>query len=158
MYSNCYNIYQGRIGQSVPSSGKNYTGWTDIDVGVPWCGEVTVWAVVGGTVLLVVTQIVAMNTLGKEVGRSSKNDIRKNTSGETENMLAGGKSGAVRTDKFPSGFANSFRRDQGFNCHGCFGYFKDRRREDPGMEFSNRGIYGGRGRRNHQRRGVGARV
>ena len=48
----------------------------------------TVWAVVGGTVLSVVAQIVAMKTLGEGVGRSTRNDIQKDTSGGTENMLA----------------------------------------------------------------------
>ena len=48
----------------------------------------TVWAAVGGTVLSVVAQIVAMKTLGKGVGRSTRNDVCEDTSGGTENMLA----------------------------------------------------------------------
>ena len=67
------------------------------------------WAVIGGTVLLVVIQIVAAKTLGEGVGRLSKNDIWKNTSEGTKNVLARGKSGAVRMDKFPSSFINFFR-------------------------------------------------
>ena len=59
------------------------------------------WAVVDGTVLLVVTQIVAVTTLSEGVGRLLKDDIQKNISGKTKNILAGGKSGAVRMDKFP---------------------------------------------------------
>ena len=53
------------------------------------------------TVLLVVTQIVAVTTLSEGVGRLLKDDIQKNISGETKNILAGGKSSAVRMDKFP---------------------------------------------------------
>ena len=48
----------------------------------------TVWAVVGGTVLSVVAQIVAMKTLGEGIGRLVRNDIRKNTSGGAENVVA----------------------------------------------------------------------
>ena len=55
---------------------------------LPRRGDMTVWAVVGGTVLSVVAQIVAMKTLGKGVGRSTRNDVWEDTSGGTENMLA----------------------------------------------------------------------
>ena len=48
----------------------------------------TVWAAVGGTVLSVVAQIVAMKTLSEGVGRSTRNDVRKDMSGGTENVLA----------------------------------------------------------------------
>ena len=53
------------------------------------------WAAVGGTILSVVTQIVAVKTLGEGVGRSAKNDIRKDTSGGAENELARGESGTT---------------------------------------------------------------
>ena len=55
---------------------------------VPRYGGVAVWAVIGGTVLLVVAQIVAMKTLGEGIGRLVRNDIRKNMSGGAENVLA----------------------------------------------------------------------
>ena len=48
----------------------------------------TVWAAVGGTVLSVVAQIVAMKTLSEGVGRLVGNDIWKDTSGGAENVLA----------------------------------------------------------------------
>ena len=48
----------------------------------------TVWAAVGGTVLSVVAQIVATKTLSEEIGRSTRNDIWKDTSGGAENVLA----------------------------------------------------------------------
>ena len=48
----------------------------------------TVWAAVGGTVLSVVAQIVAMKTLGEGIGRSTRDDIQKDTSGRAENVLA----------------------------------------------------------------------
>ena len=48
---------------------------------VPRHGDVTVWAVVGGTVLSVVAQIVATKTFGEGVGRSARNDIWKDMSG-----------------------------------------------------------------------------
>ena len=67
-----------------------------------------VWATVGGTVLSVVTQIVAAKTLSKRIGRSAKNDIRKDTSGGAENELARGKSCTVGLNEFPSGGINSF--------------------------------------------------
>ena len=57
---------------------------------VPRRREVAVWAVVGGTVLSVVTQIVATKTLSEGIGRLMKNNIRKDMSGETENKLARG--------------------------------------------------------------------
>ena len=55
---------------------------------VPRHRDMTVWAVVGGTVLSVVAQIVATKTLGEGVGRSTRNDIRKDMSGGAENVLA----------------------------------------------------------------------
>ena len=55
---------------------------------VPRCRDVAVWAAVGGTVLSVVVQIVAMKTLSEGIGRSTRNDIRKDTSRGAENMLA----------------------------------------------------------------------
>ena len=48
----------------------------------------TVWAAVGGTVLSVVAQIVAMKTLSEGIGRLMRNDIWKDMSGGAENMLA----------------------------------------------------------------------
>ena len=47
-----------------------------------------VWAVVGGTVLSVVAQIVATKILSEGIGRLMRNDIRKDTSWGAENMLA----------------------------------------------------------------------
>ena len=76
---------------------------------VPRCGAVAVWAAVGGTVLLVVTQIVAAKTLSEGVGRLEKNDIRKDMSGGTENKLARGESGTVGPNELPSGGINSFK-------------------------------------------------
>ena len=55
---------------------------------VPRHGDVTVCAVVGGTVLSVVTQIVATKTLSEGIGRSTRNDIQKDMSGGAENVLA----------------------------------------------------------------------
>ena len=55
---------------------------------VPRRRDVAVWAAVGGTVLSVVAQIVAMKTLSEGVGRSTRNDVRKDMSGGTENVLA----------------------------------------------------------------------
>ena len=78
------------------------------------------WAVVGGTVLSVVTQIVAAKTLSEGIGRLAKNDIRKDTSGGTENKLARGESGTVELNELSSGGINSFRQNCGFNCHGGF--------------------------------------
>ena len=46
------------------------------------------WAVVGGTVLSVVAQIVAMKTFSEGIGRSARIDIRKDMSGGAENVLA----------------------------------------------------------------------
>ena len=67
------------------------------------------WAAVDGTVLLVVTQIVAAKTLSERISRSAKNDIRKDTSGKTKNKLAQGESGTVGPNELPSGGINSFR-------------------------------------------------
>ena len=78
------------------------------------------WAVVGGTVLLVVIQIVAAKTFSKGIGRSVKNDIRKDMSGGTENELIRGESGTVGLNEFSSSGINSFRQNCGFNCHGGF--------------------------------------
>ena len=117
-----------------------------------------VWAVVGGTVLSVVTQIVAVKTLSEGIGRLVKNDIRKNTSGGTENMLARGESGTVGLNKCSSGCIKSFRRNCGFDCHGGFRYFRERRRGDPGVEFGDGDIHGGGGRRDHQRGRVRTKV
>ena len=80
----------------------------------------TVWAAVGGTVLSVVAQIVATKTLSEEVGRSTRNDIWKHTSGGTENVLARGECDVVRPDKRSGVYVNSVRRDGGFNCCGRF--------------------------------------
>ena len=66
------------------------------------------WAVVGGTVLLVVIQIVAAKTFSKGIGRSVKNDIRKDMSGGTENELARGESGTVGPYDFSSSGIYSF--------------------------------------------------
>ena len=55
---------------------------------MPRCRDVAVWAVIGGTVLLVVAQIVATKTLGEGIGRLARNDIRKNMSGGAKNVLA----------------------------------------------------------------------
>ena len=79
-----------------------------------------VWAAVGGTVLSVVAQIVAMKTLGEGVGRSTRNDIWKDTSGGAENMLAQGECDVVRPDKCSGVCVNSVRRNSGFNC--CRGF------------------------------------
>ena len=68
---------------------------------VPRRREVAVWAAVGGTVLSVVTQIVAAKTLSEGIGRLAKNDIRKDMSGETENKLARGESGTVGLNELP---------------------------------------------------------
>ena len=46
------------------------------------------WAAVGGTVLSVVTQIVATKTLSEGIGRLMRNDIWKDTGGGAENVLA----------------------------------------------------------------------
>ena len=55
---------------------------------VPRCGDVAFLAAIGGTVLLVVAQIVATKTLGEGIGRLTRNDIWKDMSGGAENMLA----------------------------------------------------------------------
>ena len=67
------------------------------------------WAAVGGTVLLIVTQIVAAKTLSERIGRSAKNDIREDMSGGSENELARGESGTVGQNEFSSSSINSFR-------------------------------------------------
>ena len=78
------------------------------------------WAVVGGTVLSVVAQIVAMKTLGEGVGRLMRNDIWKDTSGGAENVLARGECDVVRPDKCSGVYVNSIRRDGGFDCRRGF--------------------------------------
>ena len=80
----------------------------------------TVWAAVGGTVLSVVAQIVATKTLSEGVGRSTRNDIWKDMSGGTENMLARGGCDVVGPDKRSGVYVNSVRRDGGFDCHRGF--------------------------------------
>ena len=110
---------------------------------VPRHGDVAVWAVVGRTVLSVVAQIVATKTLGEGIGRSTRNDIRKDTSGGAENVLARGECDIVGPDKCSGICVNSLRRDSGFDCHRGFQYFGEGRRGDPGMEFSDGGIHRG---------------
>ena len=73
-----------------PILAKTTLGGQTLTLRVPRRGDVTVWAVVGGTVLSVVAQIVATKTFGEGIGRSTRNDIRKDTSGGAENMLAEG--------------------------------------------------------------------
>ena len=80
----------------------------------------TVWAVVGGTVLSVVAQIVAMKTLSEGVGRSARNDIRKDSSGGAENVLARGECDIVGPDKHSGICVNSIRGNSGFNHCGGF--------------------------------------
>ena len=80
----------------------------------------TVWAAVGGTVLSVVAQIVATKTLSEGVDRSVRNDIRKNTSGGAENVLAQGECDVVGLDKHSGVNVNSVRGDGGFNCRRGF--------------------------------------
>ena len=87
---------------------------------VPRCRDMAVWAVVGGTVLSVVAQIVATKTLGEEVGRLTRNDTWKDTSGGAENVLAQGECDVVRPDKRSGVYVNSVRRDGGFDC--CRGF------------------------------------
>ena len=87
---------------------------------VPRRGDMTVWAVVGGTVLSIVAQIVAMKTLSEGVGRSARNDIRKDMSGGAENVLARGKCDVVGPDKRSGIYVNSIRGDGGFDCHRGF--------------------------------------
>ena len=79
-----------------------------------------VWAVIGRTVFLIVAQIVATKTLSERIGRLVRNDIRKNTSGGAENVLAQGECNIVGPDKCSSNYINSFRRNSGFNYHRGF--------------------------------------
>ena len=74
------------------------------------------WAVVGGTVLSAVAQIVATKTLSEGIRRSTRNDIWKDTSGEAENMLAQGEGDVVGPDKHSGICINSVRRNSGFDC------------------------------------------
>ena len=78
------------------------------------------WAAVGGTVLSVVTQIVATKTLGEGIGRSMRDDIQKDMSGGTENVLTQGECDVVGLDKCSGIYVNSVRRDSGFNCRRGF--------------------------------------
>ena len=78
------------------------------------------WAAVEGTVLSVVAQIVAMKTLGEGVGRSMRNDIQKDTSGGTENMLAQGECDVIGLDECSGVCVNSIRRNSGFDRRGSF--------------------------------------
>ena len=117
-----------------------------------------VWAAVGGKVLSVVAQIVATTTLGEGIGRSTRNDIRKDTSGGAENMLARGECDIVGLDKRSGICVNSVRRDSGFDCHRGFQYFGEGRRGDLSMEFSDGGIHRGGQWRDHQRGRVWMRV
>ena len=79
-----------------------------------------VWAAVGGTVLSVVAQIVAMKTLSEGVGRSTRNVIWKDTSGETENVLAQGECNVIGLDECSGVCVNSVRGYGGFDCSGGF--------------------------------------
>ena len=108
---------------------------------VPRCRGVAVWAVIGRTVLSVVAQIVAMKTLSEGIGRSVRNDIRKDTSGGAENALAQEECDIVGPNKCSSDGINSFRRNCGFDRSRDFQYFREGRRGDPGMEFSDGGIH-----------------
>ena len=108
-----------------------------------------VWAVIGGTVLSVVAQIVATKTLGEGIGRSTRNDIRKDTSGGAENVLARRECDIVGLDKCSGDCVNSVRRNSGFNCCRGFRYFREGRRGDLGTEFSDGGIHRGGWRRDH---------
>ena len=87
---------------------------------VPWHGDMAVWAVVGGTVLSVVAQIVATKALGEGVGRSARNDIWKDTSGGAKNVLTRGEYDVVRPDKRSGVYVNSVRGDGEFDCHRGF--------------------------------------
>ena len=78
------------------------------------------WAAVGGTVLSIVAQIVAMKTLGEGIGRSMRNDIRKDTSGRAENMLAQGECNVIGPDKHSGVSVNSVRKNSRFDCHRGF--------------------------------------
>ena len=125
---------------------------------VPRRRDVAVWAAVGGTVLSVVAQIVAMKTLSEGIGRSTRNDIRKDMSGGAENVLAQGKCDVVGPDKCSGVCVNSIRRNGGFDCCGGFRYLRERGRGDLGTEFSDGGIHRGGWRRDHQRGRVWMRV
>ena len=86
---------------------------------VPRRGDMIVWAAVGG-ILSVVAQIVAMKTLGEGVGRSTRNDVQKDTSGGTENVLARGECDVIGPDECSGVCVNSIRGYSGFNCCGGF--------------------------------------
>ena len=108
---------------------------------MPRCRDMAVWAAIGGTVPLVVAQIVATKTLGEGIGRLVRNNIRKDTSGGAENVLARGECDIVGLNKCSSNCINSFRRNHGFDhCRG-FRYFREGRRGDLGTEFSDGGIH-----------------
>ena len=54
-------------------------------------------------------------TLSEGIGRSVRNDIRKDTSGGAENVLARGECDIVGLNKCSSDCINSFRRNHGFD-------------------------------------------
>ena len=87
---------------------------------VPRCGDMTVWAAVGGTVLSIVAQIVATKTLSEGIGRLTRNDIWKDMSGGTENMLAQGECDVIGPDECSGVCVNSIRGYSGFDCCGGF--------------------------------------
>ena len=78
------------------------------------------WAAVGGAVLSVVAQVVAMKMLGEGISRSMRNDIWKDMSGGAENVLARGECDVVGLDKCSGICVNSVRRNSGFDCHRGF--------------------------------------
>ena len=116
------------------------------------------WTVVGGTVLSVMAQIVATKTLGEGVGRSMRNNVRKDMSGGAENMLAQGECDVIEPDEHSGISVNSIRGYSGFDHHGDFQCFRERRRGNPGMKFSDGGIHRRGQRRDHQRGRVWMRV
>ena len=118
----------------------------------------TVWAVVGGTVLSVVTQIVATKTLGERIGRSMRNDVQKDTNGGTENVLARGECNVIGPDERSGVCVNSIRGYSGFDRCGGFQCFGEGRRGNLGTKFSDGGIHRREQRRDHQRGRVWTRV
>ena len=78
------------------------------------------WAAVGETVRSVVAQIVAMKTLSEGIGRSMRKDVRKDTSGGTENVLAQGECDVIGPDECSGVYVNSIRGYSGFDCCGSF--------------------------------------
>ena len=61
-----------------------------------------------------------MKTLGEGIGRLMRNDIRKDTSGGAENVLAQRECDIVGLDKRSGECVNSIRRNSGFDC--CRGF------------------------------------